>query len=147
MKLKKWLKVLLVLALIGVFSTWIVLKYVNTPNIDYSNTKSDINLTYTALLKETKTNDTLTFKKYINKLIAITGPVKKIKNDSLGYVIQIGDTANLSSIVCQIDNRHNNDFKTVKLGQIITIKGKITGASNDELLGTTVEMNFCVLHK
>lgn len=147
MKLKKWLKVLLVLVLIGAFSTWIVLKYVNTPNIDYSNTKSDINLTYTALLKETKANDTLTVKKYINKLIAITGPIKEIKNDSSGCVLQIGDTTDLSSIVCQMDNRHNSDFKTIKPGQIITIKGKITGANNDELLGTTVEMNFCVLHK
>lgn len=147
MKLKKCVRVLLILLLIGAFTTLIVLKYINTPNIDYSNTKPDNNLTYTALLTEAKVNDTSTIKKYTNKLIAVSGPVKEIKNDSSGYVLQIGDKADLSSIVCQMDNRHNNDFTALKPGQTITIKGKITGANNDELLGTTIEMNFCILDK
>jgi hypothetical protein len=147
MHIKKRGKIIIIIMIIITISALIVWQYINKPNIDYSELKPDVTLSYTALLKEANTNDTATFKKYSHTLIAVTGFVKEIKNDSLGFVVQIGDTTSLSSIVCQMDNRYNKDCSTIKKGQLINLKGKITGCSNDELLGTTVEMNFCVLQK
>lgn len=147
MQVKKRGKVIIIIIIIVAIVALILWLYINKPNTDYSNLKPDAAFSYNTLLKEASVNDTGIFKKYAHMLVAVTGFVKEIKKDSLGIVLQVGDTNSLSSIVCQMDTRYSKDYNTIKKGQLINLKGKITGCSNDKLLGATVEMNFCVLQK
>lgn len=70
---------------------------------------------------------------------------QKISVDSNSTTIEIGDTNSLSCVICQIDSRHQDEFKSCKVLDPIAIQGFMTGYAidNDLGLGNTVEMNFC----
>jgi len=95
------------------------------------------------------TGDTSSTNKLIGELVEVIGTIKTITRDSASTTVELGDTASLSSIICQIDKRHQDDFNTFKEGQEVVIKGKISGFNIDtELgLGNTIQMNYCSLHK
>ena len=85
----------------------------------------------------------------IDQLVVVEGQIKSITKDTKSITIELGDTSSMSSIICQIDNRHQEDFNSSIEGEVISIKGKITSCNIDtELgLGSTVQMNFCSLNK
>lgn len=81
--------------------------------------------------------------KYIDKIIQVTGNVKKI--DTSGTVI-LGEEGTLSEVVVGLDRRHMEDHKQLKVGSIAVVQGICSGynkGSGDDLLaslGTTVEL-------
>ena len=81
-------------------------------------------------------------------MILINGPIKNIKRENNDVTIELGDSNTLSSMICQMDQRHLAETNELEAGQQIRIKGKFTGYTLDELgLGNTLEMNFCSIEK
>lgn len=140
-KLKIFL-IILSLFILGGFLTW---KYINKATVDYSKKEADYTFTFDALIKKMET-DTSNLR---NKLIAINGPIKKVIKDSNSVSLEIGYDSIMSSITCQIDNRHLADFENVVEGNKINIKGMVSGLniSEESLFGNTLEMTYCTLLK
>ena len=142
-KLKFLLLSIVAIAIVGL----IVWQYVNKASDDFYTQKPSHTFTFDQIMEKTS-NDTASLSKLKDELVAVSGNIKKIKKDEKFTTIEIGDTSSMSSIICQCDERHLGDLTSLTEGSPISVKGKITGFSTDELgLGNTIEMNFTSINK
>ena len=81
-------------------------------------------------------------KKYLGKILAITGSVVEIENqqDTL-LTILLGDTLQPGRVSCLIDKKQTEAAKNILLGDVLKLKGICTGYLLD------VELNRCVIVK
>ncbi len=137
--------VALAIASLGALLVW---NYVNKPSKDFVNEKIDFSYSCKDLLEKTS-SDTAAASELLNHLVGVDGEVLNITQGDNALTIELGSPSSNSSVICQIDNRHLDDFKQTKVGDRISIKGKITACSaDDELgLGSTIQMNFCSINK
>jgi hypothetical protein len=82
---------------------------------------------------------------YVDKLIAVSGNVKRIDANGNPVVIALGESGQMSSVQCSMDSTYVTEYKTIKEGDHLTIKGMCTGGRTEELFGTDVILNRCVL--
>lgn len=115
----------------------------NRENADMSVTKADAAIDATSLISAFHQDSAAAGKKYIDKVVKVTGLIKSI--DTSG-VIALGNPSEMSSVQCMMDKRHAVDYNALKEGMNISITGKCNGYQTDELLGTDVKMNFCVIN-
>jgi len=143
-----WTFVLIALIL-GAFYAY---KEYTRTNSDLSKSKADIKISAADLIKEYEAGDSAANKKYLDKIVELTGIVKKLEKDDAGdYTIVIGDTLSMSSVRCLPDSNHRSDAAIVKENSTITVRGKCTGFKKNELLGenlgSDVELTRCVVIK
>jgi flagellar basal body-associated protein FliL len=158
-KLKKWHKIVLVLLVLGAIAGVLIWKWANKPNPNLKNATPDATVTTAALLKEFSDNDSLAQKKYLGKVVEVNGIIKKMVASDSAAVLNLGDTTGMSVVQCQLDVRNNADAKTLKEGDMVTVKGKLAGFTRQEAdgalaelldgaeLGTDVVLNFCAVIK
>ena len=148
MNMKKNTKIILGLAVIGLLAGAIAWNFVNKPVKDYSKQSAAKSFGFNDIMNKVS-NDTASLIELKDKLVAIEAKVKKVNQDGESVTIELGDTTNMSSIICQIDTRYTSDFKDLKPGSDIAVQGIITGYTidTDLGLGNTIEMNFCTLKK
>ncbi len=141
-KLKIFLFVIVVIVLVG-FGVW---KYVNLEKTDYLEVKTFKTFTFQELNNKLE-NDTSQFLKIRDKLITINGEIKKIIKDSNSINIELGDSTTLSSVVCQIDDRHLKELSNLKEGNNISVKGILTGFEKDVLgIGNKIDLTSCTIN-
>ena len=147
--MNKKLKIVIILLLLIVVSVTGVWKYVNKASVDYSEQTPISTYTFKQLTDKANQNDTASLKKLIDQLISVNGTVKKINKDSLTTTVELSDTTCNTSVICQIDNRHQGECAVLKEGQAVCIKGKLCGYNidTDLGLGNTLQMNYCSLDK
>ena len=114
---------------------------------DLDDVEAELSVQAPALINEFMTNEAAANKKYQNKIIAVSGIVKKLINVDNTYTVVMGDTTDMSSVRCLADSTHAEGFSGLKRGMTINIKGAITGFKKDDtgLLGSDVELNRCVI--
>ncbi|HAD33840.1 MAG TPA: hypothetical protein DCF44_04995 [Chitinophagaceae bacterium] len=121
--------------------------FVNQGNTDHANKKASATFALTEIMSKTE-SDTPSLNKLKDQLISINGPIKNIKRENNDVTIELGHSNTLSSMICQMDQRHLAETNELEVGQHICIKGKFTGYTLDELgLGNTLEMNLCTIEK
>jgi len=100
------------------------------------------------ILKEFMDNDSIANKKYLGKVITVSGMVKKVEKDESGNeTVFLGDTSSLSSVRCSMDIIINSTPLLAERG-VVQIKGNCTGYNEDDLLGSDLVLNRCiVVHK
>jgi hypothetical protein len=81
-------------------------------------------------------------KKYLGKILEITGRVVEIENqqDTLLNIL-LGDSSQPGRVSCLIDKKQTTTAKNILLGDILKLKGICTGYLMD------VELNRCVIVK
>jgi hypothetical protein len=81
-------------------------------------------------------------KKYLGKILEITGRVVEIENqqDTL-LTILLGDSSQSGRVSCLIDKKQNAAAKKILVGDVLKLKGICTGYLMD------VELNRCVIVK
>lgn len=142
----------LLIITIGI-GVWFGLKEYNRTNKDPENEPAKYEVAATDLLKEFQTGDSSALnKKYDDQIISITGMVKEFKKDTTNFTIMLGDTANLSSIQCEMNLSHEKDATGLANHSSVTIKGHFVGYRKGEemmgiSLGSTINMNRCILVK
>lgn len=141
-RLKIFLTVFIVLG-IGAFAGW---KYVNKGREDNSDQKPVMSYSVNALIRQCD-EDTSSLVPYKNKIVAVKGKVKSISKQPDAITLELGDTTNLTSIVCQIDDRYLNDFNHVEVNQEVSLKGMMTYDIDDLGMGNTIHIDNCTLHK
>ena len=83
---------------------------------------------------------------YLDKIIAVRGTVRTVEKDDKGYYcVILGKQNSMSSIRCSMDSVHQEEVAGIPAGSVITVKGACTGFNADELLGSDVILNRCVL--
>jgi hypothetical protein len=122
---------------------WYTYKMYQQKTPDVVNQKPDVTIDASDLLAAFGEDTAIARKQYINKIIEVSGLVKKADTSA----IVLGDTDSESSIVCGIDRRHVDDYKRIKVGSTTTIQGNCVGYEKSEemmgiSLGTTVYLSY-----
>lgn len=136
------LLVLLVALLIG---GWYGYREYNRRNEDLHNKTADYRIGATDLISSFEKDSAAANRKYTGKTIAVSGNVKSIDSDGNPVVIALGDNGQMSSVQCSMDSSYADEYKAVKEGDALTVKGKCTGGRTEDLFGTDVILNYCVI--
>ena len=146
MKRKKLKIILAVIALIMVSGGLYAYKEFTRKVKDLTYVKAGVSMDASGLISEFENNEADGNSKYLDKIIAVKGKVKSVeKNDHGHFTVILGDENNMSSVRCSMDSIHQLDVADIPAGTIITMKGACTGFNKDELLGSDVILNRCVV--
>lgn len=123
-------------------------KEYNRTNKKLDKVKTDFTISAEALIKEFETSDSVSYKKYDDKIIEVTGV---LKNSSLGdFTIQLGDPGKLSAVKCELDTSFRSSTVFPAIGSEVKVKGHFVGFQKDEMmeglsLGLDVSLNRCII--
>lgn len=130
---KKILIAIFALIIIGGATAW----YIFTEKFtDTAERKPDYTVNAIDFIKEFESNDSLANKKYIEKIIAVTGTVSEIESADTTANIKFIDSTNGSYIIFAFQQQHIAAAKKLKEGDKVTIKGSCSGGTYSEILGT-----------
>lgn len=135
--------IIIILLLIVIVAVWYGIKMYKLQTPDIVNKKPDIVITASELLNSFNNDTTSARKQYVDKIIEITGNVKRI--DTTGSVV-LGEEGSASEVTVGLDRRHLKDYQKLKTGSVAVLQGVCSGyekASGDDLLaslGATVEL-------
>jgi len=140
-------KVLVVLLLAVITVGLYFYKEFNRTNKQLKNVRPDYELNATALIDAYEKGDSAAAVKYNGKVIEVTGSIKAIEKDAMGYyTVILGDTTQLSSVRCAIDTSNQADAANLDEGSSARIRGACTGFNKDEMgLGSDVILNRCAI--
>jgi hypothetical protein len=118
-------------------------KEYNRKNVDLAGTKAAFTLTDIQLINEFTQDQNTSNKKYLGKIIELSGNIKKIDTDANGYhTIILGNAVNMNSVRCSVDSAFNKEAHNLSIGSTVVIKGICTGYNADDLgLGSDVILN------
>lgn len=124
-------------------------KEYNRKNIDIAEAKPSYVMSEMELIKEFSQDQNSSNKKYLGKLMELSGNIKKIDTDENGFhTIILGSSVNMSSVRCSIDSSFNSEAHDLTVGSKIIIKGICTGYNADDLgLGSDVILNRSIAIK
>jgi hypothetical protein len=137
--------ILLVVVVAVVIGGWYAYHSYSRKNPDLSTEEASERLAAPALIAAFSKDTAGASKQYVNKIVAVTGTVKKIDANGNPVVIFLGTGGEMSSVKCSMDSTHAQEYKSVKEGSDVTIKGRCTGGVTDDMFGTDVTLNYCVL--
>lgn len=114
-------------------------------NEDLKSRKAERNADAASLIAAFEKDSASANKNYVDKLVAVTGRVKSIDAEENPVIIALGEPDQMSSVQCSMDSAYASEYKTVKEGDHLRIKGMCIGGETQELFGTDVKLNRCVL--
>jgi hypothetical protein len=132
-----------VVFVISCIAFWFFIKEYNRKPQSIVSVKADYELVDTLLVSEFESNGQLADKKYKGKIVLVNGLVKKVVQKEAAYTISFGSSLSPSSILCSIDSTQNAGKITE--GKQALIKGLYVGFNHDEILGSDVILNRCIL--
>ena len=144
--MKTWLKVILVLFVLGVAAAALIwIFYINKPKTDFEKKKADFSLSANDLYSYYKTNKAKADSLYIGKVLEISGTLNKVeKADSqviAVFIFEQGDFGD-QGIRCTMLPKFSLEMSNAKTGIDIRIKGHCTGYDD-----TDVKLTDCSVVK
>jgi len=113
---------------------------------DLANVTAQVTMQANELINSFEKNEAAANAEYLDKIIAVKGKVKAVEKNDRGYfTLVLGEGGSMSSVRCSMDSVHVKDIAGVKVGNDITVKGACTGFNTDELIGSDVILNRCVI--
>lgn len=138
------LAVLLIIVAAGIY----IYKEYNRTNVNISTEKPAFTVSASELIIAFSGDDSIAGRKYVGKIISVTGMVKNVYQDDRGYyTLSLGDTSSMSSVRCSVDSMYTKRAASIKPGMNVVVKGNCTGYNEDELLGLDVIVNRCVIEE
>ena len=107
--------------------------------------KSDISITATDLISAFEKDTATANKQYMGKVIEVTGNVKSVEKEEGAATLSLGESGTMSSVRCSMDTSFIQKAASIQEGSAITIKGACTGFISEELLGSDVILNRCII--
>ena len=136
--------IIIILVVIGLGS-FLGFKEWNRENADLSTSKTSYSVAALSLIEAFQKDTAAAGKQYTDKIISVTGTLKKIVAEQNATVFFLGDPEEMSSVQCSMDSDHAKKYAALKEDATVTIKGICTGFQSDDLLGTDVKLNRCVI--
>lgn len=150
LKMKKIIFIIVsVCLLLGIIGGIYAYKEYNRKNVEISETKAAFTLTEMHLIHEFTQNQSAGNKKYLGKILELTGNIKKIDTAQNGHhTIILGADSTMNSVRCSIDSNYHIESQQLIVGSPIVIKGICTGYNADELgLGSDIILNRSIVIK
>lgn len=135
---------LIILALVIVLGFYGYREYFRK-NKDLQHVAPEVTITAPELIRAFETDSAGANKSYLGKIVAVSGTVKSVEKDEGSATLVLGEPGTMSSVRCSMDTAHLAEAAGVQEGQAVTVKGACTGFNQDELLGSDVVLNRCVL--
>ena len=110
----------------------------NKPHKGVADIEADVHITATELYNDFQRDENLANKKYLNKVIEVTGNVSDVQNVNGSTIILLSSGGDMGGISCQLTNDKNNKTD-IKKSTTIRVKGKCSGFLMD------VNLVDCVL--
>jgi hypothetical protein len=135
--------IIIIALLIIAIGLWYGVKMFKLQTPDVVNKKPDVVVSVKDLLEAFNKDTASARKQYVDKIIEVTGNVKRI--DTTGSIV-LGEEGSASEVTVGLDRRHSKDYQKLKTGSAAVLQGVCSGydkASGDDLLaslGTTVEL-------
>jgi hypothetical protein len=137
--------ILLVVLVIVAAAGWYGYRLYHERNPDLTSEKADFSVNAVSLIAEFEKDTAAAGKKYTDRIIEVTGTIKKIDAEENPVIISLGDTTSMSTIQCSMDSSHAGGYKSIAPGTTLTLKGKCNGYDSEELIGTDVKINRCIV--
>lgn len=130
LRLKKLLLVGLILGLVGVATgTYLWFK----PVAKISNMTTEISIPANELFMAFENDEAAANEMYLNKVLEVTGIIKEVKNKKNGLPAVIFETDDLIfGVMCEFESQEG--AASIKVGELLTIKGVCTGKLLDVVL-------------
>ena len=121
--------------------------YVNRKTQSLTESRADYKISAIKFLEEYSSDQLLSDKKYLGKIIQVDGNLKDIENDDKGFLtVVLGDLTSMSSVRCSIDTMLVIDESAYPVGTAVSLKGECTGFNADDLgLGADIVLNRSVI--
>src|SRR5688572_1136880 len=121
-------RILLAVLLIVIAATIYLYQEYNRTNVNISRAEPLFTVSANQLIMAFSGNDSVASKKYVGKIISVTGMVKNIDRDDQGhFTLSLGDTSSTSSVRCSVDSMYSSRAASLKRGMSILVKGNCTG--------------------
>ena len=114
---------------------------------DLSTVKAQVKMEADELISAFEKNEAEANAMFLDKIIAVSGTVKAIEKNDMGYYSVILGNESMSSVRCSINPEHQEAVASLVEGSSVTMKGACTGFNADELLGSDVILNRCVVQR
>lgn len=149
--MKNWLKILLIVALIGaIVGGGVAYMMLNKPHQNVLETTPAFSYTATALVEELAKDTAATRQKIAGQVIEVTGPVRIVTPDNNGgatLLLEAGQYG-LDDVSLQMDSAFMDGVLTLPTGKEVTVKGIYSGHQYEDVLESwTVYINRAVLVK
>ena len=113
---------------------------------DLSEVKADMSLNASELISAFQANEAQSNADYLDKIIMVNGIVREVeRNDHGHFTVVLGEDMQMSSVRCSMDSSYQDKIAELTKGSRVMIKGACTGFNSDELLGSDVILNRCVI--
>lgn len=136
--MKKWMKIIGVLGIIGILALAYVWFFVyNKPHRDYENADPDQIVAAEQMFNQFRTNKAAADSLYTGSVVQISGPIKKVEtNDSVVVAIFIFDQGMFGDegIRCWMLPNQFVGLNEYKVNSIITLKGYCTGYNDTDII-------------
>ncbi len=121
--------------------------YVNRKTQSLTDSNADFKISAIKFLEEYSSDQVLSDKKYLGKVIQVEGNLKEIERDDKGSLtFVLGDLTSMSSVRCSIDTTVVIDESAYPVGTAVSLKGECTGFNADDLgLGADIVLNRSVI--
>jgi hypothetical protein len=136
--MKKWVKILITLAIIGIAGFYLVYHFVyNKKHPDYENLKPAFSVTAGELYTAFKTGKTEAGRKYNGQIIELRGTMDKLeKTDTLVvavFVLSQG-TFGDEGVRCTMLTGYDTKAGAIQKGSALKIKGYCTGFNDTDVI-------------
>jgi len=134
--MRKYLKIIIpVFIIVAAVGIYYGLSEYNRKPKDNAKQDADITISAQDLFAAYSSDETKANSMYLDKVIGVSGSVTSVEKDDAGlYTIHLESGDPMSSVSCQMDERHSKDAETVKEGDAMKIKGTCTGMLMDVVL-------------
>ncbi len=144
--MKKKKIILMIIAAALLFGGWYAYSEYNRKVKDLSKVSADVHFKTVELVAQFEKDENAANALYLDKVIAVNGTLKAIeKDDTNNYSLVLGDENSMASVRCSMDQEHITKVEGLMTGANITVKGACTGFNADQLLGSDVILNRCVI--
>src|SRR5687767_8352722 len=140
--MRKW--ILAIVFIVIIVGAWYAYKEYNRTPADLRDENATATVSAASLIAAFEKDSAAAGRQYTDRVVAVQGIVKKIVRDQQPVVIFLGEEGQMSSVQCSMDASYTEN-KNIDPGTAVTIKGMVTGYRTDELFGTDVILNRCVI--
>ena len=136
----------LIVAIVLLVGILYVYREYNRTNKVLSEVEAAVKISAPELLASFASNDSLANLKFLGKIVEIDGILKNVETpeDNISIIV-VGGKEAMSSVRCTMDSSYNRQSFSLEKGVAVIIKGICTGYNADELLGSDVLLNRCVI--
>lgn len=133
MKIKKSYLVVVLLLVIGL-GALVAYKMYNKPHVSVKDTKAVFSLNASKIISDFSSDEDNANAKYLEKIIEVKGTIKEVKTENGKMILTLGSTEDMESVMCHMINSKEDEFKNLKIGDSIAVKGICTGYLLDVIL-------------